>query len=763
MKKILIKLICLCLSLSVALSLFACKPSEENNNDNNGVILNSHEDFDDFEARFGEYIDNTGNRNVVSDSNVVLYDKNSTIVSDYKILISNNDYSREAEVRAANEIQLFFLEATGYKLPIIRDSSDDFIAENTVNGEFTCSTSKKYISIGNTKIYNEHKDLFKDDMSFSNLGNDGFCIRTIGNLIVMNAIGNNGIIYSAYEFLERHLDFEFYALDVWHVTDDTTRNVLNMDIVEIPDFAARNLDTTPVHGGFPEYCQRLRYHGSQGGMYYDGMESAGWCLGDTSMCSQILKPTDYISDHAEWYSGDGADRGQLCFSALLANKDSKGLKPFDEFAKNLIRFIKNNPRRRIFMLGINDNSNYFCTCKDCTNEVVDIGYSGQMCLIANALSDYISKWQEGETVLPGGSALPEDLYVDDFNKERYIQIAFFSYQKCTDAPVQLDPVTGNYVAIPYDAPYECLGGNGEYGDGDYSDLYLRDNIVVRCATMNSYFMHPQYNMEYNSSAYYAFTQWQILSKNMAVWDYGTNFKDYLSHFPDLHTIQDNFKFYRYCGVTDILTQLPAHTNGTSFYALKIYLRAKLMWDIDQDAKQLIDNFLLAYYGPQAYDSVVAYLNFLTNYFFMLDATNSYIDETGREINAKGFLSSSGVRVEFHGYYYEPYISYPDYFELPAVIKLRNFLNEAESKLNAEKSTEKNYAVYLKHIRTESLWARYMELNNYGSYYSADERTILIDEFEDIATKASLKEFNHACKGANAGQVKRFLIKQRGSI
>ena len=742
MKKSIIKIFSLILALTLGVSLVACdNNSGDDSGENNNVPntdKNSKYYFDEFESLYGEYVDNTLNKEIISNSDVVFYNEQNC---DYKIVISNNEYSKESELRAAKEVQLFVKEATGHELEIIRDNNADFIQNNSDGqGGFTCADTKKYISIGYTKIYNERKDAFNQHMKFSVLGNDGFCIKTFGSLVVMNAIGNNGIIYSAYGFLERMVDFEYYAYDTWTLTDDKSRNLKNMDIVEIPDFAARNLDASPTHGGTPEYSQRLRNHGSQGGGYVDGMESSGWHLGDESMAGTILD-YDVYKEHSRWYSGN-MKTGQICFTTLLKNEPAPedGMRPFDEFVKNLITIIKEEPYKRIFMLGINDHPN-FCKCDDCFNETLKIKYSGQMCLVANAVADAVENWQNGGTTLPSGASLPQELILspDDFHTNREIQIAFFAYQVCFIAPVVYDPSTDTTEVIKYDAPYECLGGNGTEGDGSDDDLYLRDNIVLRVAPIDSYNMRPHYDAELNVRSRDAFIQWQLVSSKMAVWDYGTNFKDYLSYYPDLYTIQDNLKFYRYCGVTDILTQLPAHTTGTSFFALKLYVRSKLMWDIDQDIEELINDFINVYYGKQAYSSIKAYLDFVTNYFYMMDS--SYTDENGDVI--KGFINPNGVRIEFHAPIYDTNISDSDHFPMPIVLKMRDYFNQAIEQLDKDKTTETNYDLYYKHIQVESLWSRYMELENYRSFYSADERSTLIDEFESYASLARLVGTGHS--------------------
>ena len=142
MKKFLIKFLCLTLTIVSAFSLIACDP-QENNGGNTQTYVNTHENFDDFESRFGEYVDTTANRSTITETETVLYDKNSSSVCDYQIVISSNEYSSTSEFRAATEIQTFMLEVTGKKLPIVYDNDAQFIESNSVNGVLEIDSNKK--------------------------------------------------------------------------------------------------------------------------------------------------------------------------------------------------------------------------------------------------------------------------------------------------------------------------------------------------------------------------------------------------------------------------------------------------------------------------------------------------------------------------------------------------------------------------------------------------------------------------------------------
>lgn len=717
MKKTVSKILSLLLCGSMGLALVACDPDNENGGNKNAK--NSSDSYTEF---IDTYVD-TVNRNVVSDTDTVLY---SNGVSDYKILISRNADSTQVEKKAAEELQFFFLDATGIKLPIVYDTDESV-------GEY--DTTKKYISIGYTSFYKASP--MNDTLTFSELGNDGFKIQTYGNVVIMNAAGNNGIVYSAYGFLERNMDYRYYAQDEWTITSDTTKNLKNMDVVDVPEFDSRFLDTATNSSSTLDWAMRLRHHGSQGGIQYGGMEGGAWKLGDQSLCLELLVNTIYQPTHPDWYTGDGGTKsGQMCIGTVLKNEAhaSDGLKPLDEMWKNLKNYILKYPDARIFMLGINDNATHQCKCDICAPMVQQIGYSGQMCLLANALMDKINEWQD---------SLP----TDDSNKDREINLSFFAYLYTIDAPVNYDAATDSYSIIQYD--YD--------GDGDYSDLALKDNIIVRIAPIASVNMHTHYDRDYNEQAYTAFETWSLLSPKLAVWDYGTTFSDYISPYPDWGVIQDDFKYFRSKNVTEILTQLPAHTSGTSFYALMLYLRSQLMWDMDQNVEWLIQDFFEHYYGPQAYESMYGYFCFLRNYFNMADGT--YRDANGNDV--KGFVNADGKTVVYHGYIYETFTT-QTWFPYVTLMQLKSFFSNARAELELVKDTEPKYQKYLDRVNVESLFSLYIDLKCYASYYSNAERSVMVENFASYAALGNLTQFNNSGKNG-AQQVADFIANQRKAI
>ncbi len=92
--------------------------------------------------------------------------------------------------------------------------------------------------------------------------------------------------------------------------------------------------------------------------------------------------------------------------------------------------------------------------------------------------------------------------------------------------------------------------------------------------------------------------WRRKSDYMFVWDYYTQFTNYLSPFPNLYTFKENFQYYKEKGIRGIFAQSSGETYS-EMVELKSYILAKLLWDPNVDVDSLIDRFLIGYYGQAA--------------------------------------------------------------------------------------------------------------------------------------------------------------------
>lgn len=92
----------------------------------------------------------------------------------------------------------------------------------------------------------------------------------------------------------------------------------------------------------------------------------------------------------------------------------------------------------------------------------------------------------------------------------------------------------------------------------------------------------------------AITGWSAISNNIFVWDYGINFDNQVSPFPNFHILQPNMKLFRDHHANMLFEQVNG-AYGTDFAELRSYMICNLMWNPDQNADSLLTTFCDRYY------------------------------------------------------------------------------------------------------------------------------------------------------------------------
>ena len=92
--------------------------------------------------------------------------------------------------------------------------------------------------------------------------------------------------------------------------------------------------------------------------------------------------------------------------------------------------------------------------------------------------------------------------------------------------------------------------------------------------------------------------WNAISDNIFVWDYGINFDNFVSPFPNFHILQPNMQLFYENDVTMHFAQVGGK-RGEDFSELRAYMIGRLLWNPYQNADSLMRTFLSGYYGPAA--------------------------------------------------------------------------------------------------------------------------------------------------------------------
>jgi hypothetical protein len=87
--------------------------------------------------------------------------------------------------------------------------------------------------------------------------------------------------------------------------------------------------------------------------------------------------------------------------------------------------------------------------------------------------------------------------------------------------------------------------------------------------------------------------WKEITNNIRIWDYTTQFTNFLAPFPNIHTLQPNLQFFRDNNAKWVFEQ---HSSQPSeLFELRSYVTAKLLWNPDLNFQELITEFTDGYY------------------------------------------------------------------------------------------------------------------------------------------------------------------------
>ena len=100
-------------------------------------------------------------------------------------------------------------------------------------------------------------------------------------------------------------------------------------------------------------------------------------------------------------------------------------------------------------------------------------------------------------------------------------------------------------------------------------------------------------------------EWSAITDNVRIWDYTTQFTNFLAPFPNIHTLKPNINLFLNSNAKWIFEQ--HSSNPSSLFHLRSYLTAKLLWDPSYDADSIINEFASGYYGD-AGQYIVQYID-----------------------------------------------------------------------------------------------------------------------------------------------------------
>lgn len=454
-------------------------------------------------------------------------------VSEYVIVIPDGVTSWEVTT-AYEEFNVFFERSTGIALPVVKDTNLSY------------DRSKKYISLGDTKIF-DGADL---DLTYDVYKEDGFHILTDGAQIIINGAEEDGAIFGVYEFLWYNLGIRIYGENEFKIPDHTqdTVKVKAFDYKSVPTFDNRSIGISyQRYSAITE--QRLGLNKN------NGKNWILWC----HTTFKLLDPKVYYADHPDWYNDQVS---QLC----MTNEEMKAAlteQIWQWFEKSSVQHALLQVGQEdgsTFCTGKMDNEKGTCHCKE--DMKLYGGESGILMRLINDIADVIN-------------VRVKEKYP---NGERTLQLAVFAYSKTQEPPV-------------------VRNKDGSYSPA-HESVIAHENVQVMLAPLSADWAHSMVDPVYNANWNYIINGWKVVCNNFSVYTYNNVFDNQLYFMDSWSYVKEQYQMWQSLGAEIIFDQSMSHIN-LPFFELCSYVRSRLLWDSNADVEYYINDFMDNYYKAGA--------------------------------------------------------------------------------------------------------------------------------------------------------------------
>lgn len=498
-------------------------------------------------------------QNVIKETDISLAYGGKT---DYVIVLP--DEASNYEQYAAEELSLYMGKSTNAAFAIKTEKEADVAYENAFD------QTKKIISVGRTKTLENSK--VKVDASV--LKQDGYVVKTLGNVVLICGGAGYGTLYAVYEFLRLQIAWEPYAADEIYYRKNPNVKLLEFSVTDIPAIENRYGGWYAAHND-PYFAAKWRVYAGLGGMLFSENK-----FFDFHSLGKIMPPATYAGEHPDWYS---ANHAQPCFT-------SEGFKA--ELVENLKELFLKNPSLQFFPLGLEDVPDVsvptMCTCDTCSADYQKYTKTGVVVRWANDIVARMLAWKEEAGI------------------ERELYFPVCAYYEIFNAPAKVNE-------------------KGEFVPVDESCVLNPNSPVVFCpiGASNEY---PWTDMQYNSATKAELDAWLVCSKTFHLYCYTDNFFKSFEWTDSIATLVQQYRLGAELNAIYVNNDASNSTEwARAFQVLTGYVTSKLEWDPTLDTNELVENFITHYYREAAEE--------VLEYYYLMK-THVQIARDGVEIESK---------------------------------------------------------------------------------------------------------------------------------
>jgi hypothetical protein len=129
----------------------------------------------------------------------------------------------------------------------------------------------------------------------------------------------------------------------------------------------------------------------------------------------------------------------------------------------------------------------------------------------------------------------------------------------------------------------------------------RPNVQIQLCSIECCVLHPINDPECEKNVQFCrdLADWGKMCDHISIWNYNTNFRNYLLPCPNLRVIEPNIRYFVANNAIGIFMQAAGNALGAELSDLRNYVMANLLWDPNKSGRKLIDEFLDLHYGRSA--------------------------------------------------------------------------------------------------------------------------------------------------------------------
>jgi hypothetical protein len=367
------------------------------------------------------------------------------------------------------------------------------------------------------------------------LGEQGYALKSVPPHLVIAGTPAAGTMYGVYDFIENTLGMRWYAPGVTKTPEVKELALPEADKVVRPAFAWRHTSYS-----WPDRDDAFTVHQRDN----NGAGAADHPFGiqhqHDGRCHSYFRyvsPGEFFDTHPEYFSEIGGIRRREDTQLCLTNPDV-----LEIVTERMLARMAEDPTSRQHNFSQMDYYNN-CECANCRAINQQYGTAGgTQFWFLNQLAERTAK------------VYPNKL------------IGTLAYMYTEEPP---------------------------------KDMTMHPNIAVwLCHMYPSCDSHPIATCPLNADYKHRAEAWSEICSHLYIWHYIVDFAHYYNPFPNFRAMAADMKFYHGIGVEGIYLQ-GASCAGGEFSLLRPYYGMKLLWNPEQDADALLQDFLQGYYGAAA--------------------------------------------------------------------------------------------------------------------------------------------------------------------